>query len=95
VLREMLDPENEQAIKDERNPNDQARKRTTVLLNGIKAALHLAEVNPDADLTSVKESLTRMTESELETVSLDRNKVKSAATEVLRLMASQREKTRS
>jgi HEAT repeat protein len=95
VLREMLDPENEQAIKDERNPNDQARKRTTVLLNGIKAALHLAEVNPRADLAAVRESLKKLSESPLENVPLDRNKVKSAAVEVLRLMSAEQAVPRS
>src|SRR5262249_37770088 len=32
VLREMLDPANPLAVKDEINPNDRARKRITVLL---------------------------------------------------------------
>src|SRR5207237_3360289 len=51
VLREMLDPENPLAVKDEANPNDQARKRTTVLLNGIKATMLLADSNRTPDLT--------------------------------------------
>jgi HEAT repeat protein len=95
VLREMLDPENPQAIKDERFPNDQARKRTTVLLNGIKAALQLAETNRGADLTQVKESLKTLAGSPLENVPIDRNKVKSAAAEVLRMIDAKKAAPRS
>jgi hypothetical protein len=95
VLREMLDPENPQAIKDERFPNDQARKRTNVLLNGIKAALQLAEVNPNADLSQVKDALKSLAEAPLENVIIDRNKVKSAAAEVLRMMDEKKAAPRS
>jgi len=95
VLKEMLDPENPHAIKDERFPNDQERKRTTVLLNGIKAALQLAETSPSADLSQVKESLKKLAESPLENVKLDRNKIQSAAAEVLRLMDAKKAAPRS
>ena len=95
VLREMLDPENPQAIKDERFANDQARKRTNVLLNEIKAALQLAEVSPSADLAGVKESLQELADSPLENVLLDRNKVKSAAAEVLRRIDAKKAAPRS
>jgi HEAT repeat protein len=95
VLREMLDPENPQAIQDERFANDQARKRTNVLLNGIKAALQLAEVNPGADLSRVKEALKSLAEAPLENVMIDRNKVKSAAGEVLRLIDAKKAALRS
>jgi hypothetical protein len=86
VLREMLDPENDLAVKDEANPNDQARKRTTVLLNGIKGTLHLAETNPAADLTALKNSLQKLTTEPLNQVTIDRSKIKTAATEALRLI---------
>jgi hypothetical protein len=84
VLREMLDPENDLAIRDERSPVIQARKRTTVLLNGIKAAVLLAETNPAADLSRLKESLRNLTTSDLASVTVDRSKVKEAAAEGLR-----------
>jgi hypothetical protein len=88
VLKEMLDPTNEVAIKDEANPNDQARKRTTVLLNGIKGALHLAEANPAADLSAIDAALKELADSPLEKVLIERSKVKSAATEARRLIES-------
>jgi hypothetical protein len=86
VLREMLDPENELAVKDEANPNDQARKRTTVLLNGVKATLHLAKASPKSDLSPLKASLQHLATGALEKVTIDRSKVKAAATEALRLI---------
>jgi hypothetical protein len=87
VLREMLDPANPLAIKDEINPNDQARKRVTVLLNGISATVHLAESNPAADLSALKKSIEKLASGPLDEVTVDRNKVKNAATEALRLMS--------
>jgi HEAT repeat protein len=86
VLREMLDPANPLSVKDEANPNDQARKRTTVLLNGIKAALHLAESDPRADFGPLKQSLQTLAAAPLENVLIDRDKVKRAAAESLRLI---------
>ena len=83
VLKEMLDPENEVAIRDERYKDDQARKRTTVLLNGVKGTLILAERNPQADLSRLKESLVRLSKSPLENIQIERNKVKRAASEAL------------
>src|SRR5439155_3727859 len=74
VLREMLDAKNELAIRDEANPNDQARKRTTVLLNGIRATVQLARTNPTAELTSLKAALHELETSPLEEVKLDRSK---------------------
>ncbi len=88
VLREMLDPANDLAIKDEVNPNDQARKRTTVLLNGIKGALHLAESNPKADFSALDASLKALANSPLDKVLIERSKVKSAATEARQLIES-------
>jgi hypothetical protein len=95
VLREMLDPDNELAVKDEANPNVRARKRTTVLLNGIKATLHLAQANPSADLTSLKQSLQSLANSPLEKVLIDRSSVKAAATEALRIIESAKQPSRS
>jgi HEAT repeat protein len=86
VLREMLDPNNALAVKDEINPNDQARKRTTVLLNGIKATLHFAAASSDADIQSLKQAIERLEKSPLQTVTVERSKVKTAANEALRLL---------
>jgi hypothetical protein len=86
VLKEMLDPENEVAIRDERYPNDQARKRTTVLLNGIKATVIFAENNPTADVSRLKAELQKLAKSPLESVAIDRSKVKNAALEAVRLI---------
>jgi HEAT repeat protein len=86
VLREMLDPENKHATRDERYANDQARKQVTVLMNGIKATVTLAEANPRANLTGLKASLDRLATSPLDNVQLDRTKVKGTALEALRLL---------
>jgi hypothetical protein len=86
ILKEMLDPTNVAALRDERYANDRARKLTTVLLNGIKATLTLASANPDADLSELKASLQSLADSRLETVLIDRSKVKNAAIEALRLL---------
>jgi HEAT repeat protein len=86
VIREMLDPANEQATRDEANPNNQARKRATVLLNGIKATLHLADANPAADLSELKKSLRSLAQSPLGDVIVDSDRVKAAATEALRIL---------
>jgi hypothetical protein len=88
VLKEMLDPTNDVAIRDEANPNDQARKRTTVLLNGIKGALHLAEANPAANFAVLDASLKELAESPLEKVLIERSKVKSAAAEARRMIGA-------
>jgi hypothetical protein len=95
VLREMLDPDNQLAIRDESNPVDQARKRTTVLLNGIKATLLLAETNPSADISPLKESLHDLTKSNLTSVTVDRNKIKEAAGEALRRIETLTKSARS
>jgi len=83
VLREMLDPNNDVAVRDEKYKDNQARKRTTVLLNGVKGTLILAERNPKADLSRLKDSLHKLTQSPLENVLIERNKVKRAAAEAL------------
>lgn len=86
VLGEMLDPENGLAIKDEINPNDQARKRTTVLLNGIKATLHLHAANPTADLSPLKPLIQALAAAPLTNITVERPKVQAAAKEALRLL---------
>jgi hypothetical protein len=79
----MLDPANPLAVKDELNPNDQARKRTTVLLNGIKAVLHLGSAEPQVDLSPLLTALKHLRDAPLDAVTVDQNKVKSAAAEAL------------
>jgi HEAT repeat protein len=86
VLKEMLDPENDAAIRDENNERDKAQKRTTVLMNGIRAALLYAEANPQAELAELKTALQRLADGKLEKVSIDKSKVQGAALEALRLM---------
>jgi HEAT repeat protein len=90
VLREMLDSENELAVRDEKYPEDRAYKRTTVLLNGIKATLQLAETNPSADLHALDQALQTLADSPLDGVKIERNKVKRAAAEALRRLEDKR-----
>lgn len=87
ILKEMLDPANEVALRDESNPNDQARKRTTVLLNGIKASVQLAQVQPQADLSELVPAIDRLQRSPLREVIYERQRVKDAAAEALRQLA--------
>jgi hypothetical protein len=86
VLNEMLDPQNDLSIRDESNDRDQAQKRTTVLINGIRATMRYAEANPAADLAELKQSLQTLADSPLENVTIDRSKVQAAALEALRLL---------
>jgi hypothetical protein len=86
VLREMLDPANALAVKDEINPNDQARKRVTVLMNGISGVIHLAEANKQADISPLMAEIEKLATDKLEQLTVDRAKVKNAATEALRLL---------
>jgi hypothetical protein len=95
VLREMLDPENPLAVKDEANPNDQERKRTTVLLNGIKGTLSLAKANPEADLSRLNASLDHLITDPLVKVLIERGKVKSAATEARTIIQSMQQAAKS
>jgi hypothetical protein len=90
VLREMLDPDNTLAVRDEINPNDQARKRVTVLLNGMSATLHLAEANREADMTALVAAIDRLAKGPLEQLAIDRGKVKNVAVEAGRLLNQKR-----
>jgi hypothetical protein len=86
VLKEMLDPENNQSARDESNERDKDRKRVTVLINGVRAAVDFAEANPQADLTELKTALQALSESPLTMLKTDRSKIQSAAIEALRLI---------
>lgn len=88
VLKEMLDPTNEVAWRDESNPNDQARKRTTVLLNGLKASVQLAQSQPKADLRELVLAIQRLSREPLREVIFERQRVKDVAAEALRQLAA-------
>jgi hypothetical protein len=85
-LKEMLDPDNNQSARDESNERDKDRKRATVLINGVRAALDYAEANPEADLTELKAALTALSQSPLTQVKTDRSKIQGAAIEAVRMM---------
>jgi hypothetical protein len=85
-LKEMLDPDNNQAARDESNERDKDRKRATVLINGVRAALDYAAANPQGDLSELKAALATLSESPLTQLQSDRSKIQSAAIEALRLI---------
>jgi hypothetical protein len=95
VLREMLDPENPLAIKDEIHRDDQARKRTTVLMNGIKSTIQLGQANPELDLSNLDAALEDLAKSPLEKVLIERGKVKNAAAEARRILAKKQSPAKS
>jgi hypothetical protein len=64
-LAEMLDPDNDEAVKDESKETLQDRKRVQVLKSAMQATLELAEKNPQADLSSVKQALQKLAKSDL------------------------------
>ena len=86
VLREMLDPDNDAAVLDEKYDREKDRKRATVLLNGIKASLTLADASPTADMTQLKQSLDLLSKSKLEKVQTDRTRIQTTALEALRII---------
>jgi HEAT repeat protein len=64
-LVEMLDADNEEAVKDERGETLKDRKRVQVLKSAMQATLELAERNPQADFTPVKDALQKLTTSSM------------------------------
>ena len=90
VLKEMLDPDNNQAAQDEKYPDEQDRKRATVLMNGIRAALVFAEANPQADISVLKQSLEALSKSPLTQIQSGRSQIQTTAVEALRLIEKQR-----
>jgi hypothetical protein len=93
VLREMLDPDNNQAARDESNERDKDHKRATVLINGVRAALDFARANPTADTSDLTAALKRLADSPLEQVQTDRTKIQGAAIEALRLIEGREKKS--
>ncbi|MEX2173457.1 MAG: HEAT repeat domain-containing protein [Pirellulaceae bacterium] len=90
VLKEMLDPDNNQAARDENNARDKDRKRATVLINGVRAALDYAAANPGADLTVLNAALQSLAESPLTQLQSDKGNIQSAAVEALRLIENRK-----
>ena len=86
VLREMLEPDNELAARDERGQRDKDNKRVIVLRNGIQTTVVLAENNPAADLTVLKTALQTIVDSDLAAIKTDRGKLQIAAKEALRVL---------
>jgi hypothetical protein len=60
VLLEMLDPQNELAVKDEQHQSAQEDRRIQVMKNGIEAATQLAKKSPASDLGSLNNALRRV-----------------------------------
>lgn len=86
VLREMLQPDNELAARDERGQRDKDNKRVIVLRNGIQTTIVLAQKNPTADLSPLKKDLQTIVDSDLAVIKTDRSKLKTAAKEALRVL---------
>jgi hypothetical protein len=93
VLREMLDPDNNQAARDESNDRDKDHKRVTVLINGVRASLDFVEANPSADVSELTSALQRLADSPLDQIQTDRTKIKGAAIEALRLIDGRENKS--
>jgi hypothetical protein len=88
VLKEMLDPDHDLAVGDEKYDREKDRKRSTVLMNGIKATLTLADANPAADMTQLKTSLDNLSKAKMPKVQTDRTRIQTTALEALRLIES-------
>ncbi len=86
VLKEMLQPDNELATRDERGPRDKDNKRVIVLRNGIQTTVVLAQKNPTANLSPLKKALQTIIDSDLAAIQTDRSKLQIAAKEALRML---------
>ena len=84
VLKEMLSPNNEHAVKDERNERAKDRKRAAVLVAGVQGAMTLADANPEADMEPVIAALKELSNASLDHIKTEPNKVKLLATEAYR-----------
>jgi hypothetical protein len=65
TLLEMLDPDNDEAVKWDFHETGKERTRAIVLHNGIKATLKLAQRNKDADVSSLVRALQQLRDSDL------------------------------
>lgn len=91
VLKEMLDPENNQSARDESNPNDQDGKRVNVVLTGIQATLTLHKVNPDADISVLVASIDSLREADFKLILSRRPEIQSIAIEAHRRLTAKPE----
>jgi len=66
VLVEMLDPDNQFAVQTESSVEAKAWKRELVVTNGIRAVKQLADRNPSADVSQLKDALEKVVGSSLE-----------------------------
>jgi HEAT repeat protein len=65
VLREILDPENTEPIRDEPTATGRQWKQRLILENGIRAVLEFASQNPDAPVASLITALAELQDAEL------------------------------
>ena len=86
ILKEMLQPDNAVAARDERGQRDQENKRIIVLRNGIQTTVVLAQKNPNADLSELKTALQAIVDSDLAAIKTDRSKLQIAAKEAVRVL---------
>ena len=63
VLLEMLDPDNDTALKDEKTDSAREAKRLLVLTTGIRAATQLATQNPSANVTKLTTAVENLSRS--------------------------------
>jgi hypothetical protein len=66
VLVEMLDPENELAVKGERSDSERHRKRNIVLQNALQATAALARRNDTADLSKLRDAIQQLNEADVD-----------------------------
>ncbi len=59
-LAEMLDPTNQEAVASEASESEQHWKRGLIMMNALRAANQLAEKNPQADLTPVRQAAEKL-----------------------------------
>ena len=88
VLVEMLEPDNEEAVKFEEEEEESARlrKRGDVFRNALRAAGELARKNDSADLTSLAEAVERLRNADVP--ALIRHRVRLDTTDVLKTLES-------
>jgi hypothetical protein len=65
VLVEMLDPQQQAGVEVEKEEKMQPFKRALITINALRAAGQLAEKNPSANLTPLKEAIDKLLASEV------------------------------
>jgi hypothetical protein len=64
ILLEMIEPDQSLAMQDER-PEARREKQLLVNINGLRAIVRLADMNPTVDLARAQEAIDRLTKSNL------------------------------